>query len=86
MLAVTFYVLITVRITEVTTYLFLLTLPLTVSVTAVFSIVRWFHRFPSGEFQEDDSISARRKVTHALWLWLAVLIIETIALFLLLKW
>ena len=82
MLAVTVYVLITAHLTETSTYLFVLAVPLAVSVISVFSIVRWFRRFPADEFREGDSISARRKVTHALWLWLVVLIIETIALIL----
>lgn len=86
MLAATIYVLITALVTEASAYLFLLALPLTVSVIAIFSVVRWLIRFPSSEFREDDSISARRKVTRGLWLWLAVFIIEaTIALFLSLR-
>ena len=85
MLAVAVYVLIAARVTQLPGYLALLIVPLTISVVALFTIVRWFYRFPPRESREDDFMSARRKVMRALWLWLAVFLIETIALVLSLR-
>ena len=63
----------------------LLSVTISVSLGALFLVVRWFLRFGAYELTDDDFLTARRKAKSSLWLWLAVLFAELIG-FITLGW
>lgn len=50
------------------------------SVVPLFVILWWFHKFARFTFADDDFVKAKRHMRASLSLWLAVLIVQLIAL------
>ena len=50
------------------------------SVVPLFVILLWFYRFARFKFAEDDFVEAKRHIRASLWLWLALLTVQLIAL------
>ena len=50
------------------------------SVVPLLVILLWFHRFARFTFAEDDFVKAKHQMRASLWLWLAVLSVQLIAL------
>ena len=58
----------------------LLLLTLLMSVVPLFIIVLWFRRFARFKFAEEDFVKAKHQMRASLWLWLALLTVQLVAL------
>ena len=59
-----------------TSFVWLLVVPLIICLMSLFTIVRWVDRFASGAFDDEDLTTAFRKVRGAFWIWLAVTVAQ----------